>query len=135
MNHPLRLVILVSGRGSNMEALIRASQSGQIKSQIVAVIANNPDALALEKAKTHGILTKVVASKNIPPSEFHRDLLQTVSSFKPDLIVLAGFMKIISKEMVAAYPNKIINILLSIFIFVCLFAYKDSSWKCIYISF
>lgn len=108
--HPLRLVILVSGQGSNLGAVIRASQDGTIQSQIVAVISNRPDAFALERAKSAGIPTQIIASKGVSTQEFHQQLLQSITSFQPDLVVLAGFMKILAPSVVQAYPGKIINI-------------------------
>lgn len=108
--HPLRLVVLASGRGSNLGALIRASQDGIIQSQIVAVIANRASAFALARAKEAGIPTRMVASKGVPTKEFHQQLLEALTSFQPDLIVLAGFMKILAPSIIEAYAGKIINI-------------------------
>lgn len=108
--HPLRLVVLVSGRGSNLGALIRANQDGKIQSQIKAVISNRADALALTKAETAGIPTRIVLSQGIPTEKFSQELLQTIRSFQPDLIVLAGFMKILAPSLIQAYAGKIINI-------------------------
>lgn len=108
--HPLHLVVLVSGRGSNLGALIRANQDGKIQSQIKAVISNRADALALTKAKNAGIPTRTILSKNVPTEKFSQELLQTITSFQPDLIVLAGFMKILAPSLIQAYAGKIINI-------------------------
>jgi phosphoribosylglycinamide formyltransferase-1 len=108
--HPLRLVVLVSGRGSNLGGLIRASQERKIQSQIVAVISNRADALALTKAKTAGIPIRTILSKGVSTEKFSQELLQTITSFQPDLIVLAGFMKILAPSLIQAYAGKIINI-------------------------
>ena len=108
--NPLNLVVLVSGNGSNLQAIIDAMQHGMLKSQIKCVISNVPNIMALDRAQKAGIPTQVVSSKGVEKEEFQNNLLQTVVNAKPDLIVLAGFMKILSKEFVHAFKDRIINI-------------------------
>lgn len=105
-----RLVVLVSGRGSNLQALIDAQNQGKIKSKIVGVISNKPGVLALSRATDATIPTKVVPSKGKKSAEFFAELEIVVDEFRPDLIVLAGFMKILPPDFVARRKNRIINI-------------------------
>lgn len=102
--------MLVSGRGSNLEALIKASQSGKIKSRIKMVISNRAGVPALERAARAGIPHTVVPSQGRAANEFQRELFDTVVTLNPDLIVLAGFMKILSPQFVRRFKNRIINI-------------------------
>lgn len=108
----LRLVVLVSGGGTNLQAIIESIASGKItNAKIAAVISNNPGAYALKRAEKAGITGVCISPKSYGTrSEFNQALLEKIESFAPDLIVLAGCMVVIPKEMVQAYPNKIINI-------------------------
>lgn len=106
----LHIVVLVSGRGSNLQAIIDAEHTQKINSKISLVISNQPNALALEKAQKAGIATLAIPSKNKSATVFQSELLIALKKQKPDLIVLAGFMKILSKEVVSAFRGKIINI-------------------------
>lgn len=107
---PRDVVVLVSGYGTNLQALIRASHAHLIKSRIKCVISNNPDAFALFRAQKAGITTAVVPSKNIPRAQFQSQLMDAVEAQNPDLIVLAGFMVILSAGFVSHFKNRIINI-------------------------
>ncbi|HEU4851656.1 MAG TPA: phosphoribosylglycinamide formyltransferase [Telluria sp.] len=105
------IVILISGRGSNMEALVRAAQAEQWPARIAAVIANKPDAGGLAFAARHGIATAVVANKDFPTREaFDAALQETIDSFQPDLVVLAGFMRILTPGFVEHYAGRMLNI-------------------------
>ena len=108
----LRVVVMVSGGGTNLQAIIDAVKSGDItNTEIVAVISNNYDVYALERAKKAGIEGVVVSPKDYSDrQEFNKALLDKVNSYKPDLIVLAGFLVVIPKAMIDEYENKIINI-------------------------
>jgi phosphoribosylglycinamide formyltransferase-1 len=108
----LKLVVLVSGGGTNLQAIIDAIDSGAItNARIDAVISNNPNAYALERAKQHGIDARVVSPKQFDTRvEFNEALLDAVSEYAPDLVVLAGCLVIIPKKMVETYENRIINI-------------------------
>lgn len=110
MTKSLRIVVLVSGRGSNLQALIDAQLVGKIRSQIVAVISNITDAPALERARRVKIPALVVASKGKNNDIFFNELQNEIKKYNPDLIVLAGFMKILAPSLVKAYANRIINI-------------------------
>ena len=91
------IVILISGRGSNMEAIVRAQQAERWPARIAAVISNKADAKGLEFAQQHGIPTAVVPNKEFPTREaFDAALQETIDRFEPDLVVLAGFMRILT---------------------------------------
>jgi phosphoribosylglycinamide formyltransferase-1 len=108
----LKVAVMVSGGGTNLQAIIDAIQSGTITdTQIVAVISNNADAYALERAKKAGIPAVCVSRKEIPDREAYDDaLLAAVEESGADLIVLAGFLVVIPTKMIQAYRNRIINI-------------------------
>lgn len=108
----LRVVVMVSGGGTNLQAIIDAVQSQQItNTKIVGVISNNKNAFALERAEKHGIKALCISPKDYENRElFNVSLLEVINEMQPDLIVLAGFLVVIPKEMIAAYRNKIINI-------------------------
>lgn len=106
------IVCLVSGGGTNLAAIIKAIEDGSIKNvRIKSVISNNADAYALERAKNAGIESKCISPKNFKNrDDFNKALLDELRSLNPDLIVLAGFLVNISKDIVDAFENKIINI-------------------------
>ena len=105
------IVILISGRGSNMEAVVRAAQSEQWPARISAVISNKADAAGLGFAAANGIATAVVPSRGFASrTEFDAALLQEIDRFSPDLVVLAGFMRILTAPFVAHYAGRMLNI-------------------------
>ena len=106
------IVCLVSGGGTNLAAIIKAIEEKRIKNvRIKAVISNNSDAYALERAKNAGIDAKCISPKNFSNrDEFNKALLEELKMLNPDLIVLAGFLVNISEDIVKAFQNKIINI-------------------------
>lgn len=106
------IVCLVSGGGTNLAAIIKAIEDGNIKNvRIKSVISNNADAYALERAKNAGIESKCISPKSFSDrDDFNKALLDELRSLNPDLIVLAGFLVNISKDIVDAFENKIINI-------------------------
>jgi phosphoribosylglycinamide formyltransferase-1 len=105
------IVILISGRGSNMEAVVRAARSEQWPARIVAVISNKADAKGLEFAQSHGIATAVVPNKAYASREaFDAALQQEIDRFAPDLVVLAGFMRILTPGFVDHYAGRLLNI-------------------------
>ncbi len=108
----LRIAVLVSGGGTNLQAIIDAVDRGSIRNtSIELVISNNPDAYALERAAKHSIKTKVVSPKEFNNrDEFNLSLLEVLKECNPDLIVLAGFLVAIPKIVVENFRNKIINI-------------------------
>lgn len=108
----LRAVVMVSGGGTNLQAIIDAIESGKItNTSIEAVISNKKDAYALERAKNHGIEGVCVSPKEYTTRvEFEEELVTIIDKFNPDLIILAGYLVIIPAALVEKYPNKIINI-------------------------
>ena len=108
----LKLAVLVSGGGTNVQAVMDAMDAGTItNAQISVVISNNPNAYALERAKNHGIEAVCISPKNFPDREdFNEALLAKIQSYGVDLVVLAGCLVVIPEIMVKAYPNRIINI-------------------------
>lgn len=108
----LRILVMVSGGGTNLQAIIDGVENGKIRNtEIAGVISNNPGAYALERAKQHGIEASVVSPKNFASrEEFNEALLAEVHRYHPDLVVLAGFLVKIPAQMIADYRNRIINI-------------------------
>jgi phosphoribosylglycinamide formyltransferase-1 len=105
------IVILISGRGSNMEAIVRACQAEGWSGRIAAVISNRPDAAGLKFAASHGIATAVVDHKAFPDRDsFDAALAQVIDDFSPDLVVLAGFMRILTPGFVKHYAGRMLNI-------------------------
>src|ERR1700758_4752385 len=105
------LVILISGRGSNMEAIVRACASEGWPARIAAVIANRPDAAGLEFAASQGIATKVVDPRQFPDRDsFDAALAQEIDGFAPDLVVLAGFMRVLTAGFVNHYAGRMLNV-------------------------
>lgn len=105
------IVILISGRGSNMEAIVRAREAEAWPARIAAVISNRPDAQGLAFAGVHGIPTAVVDNKLHASREaFDAALQATIDGFAPDLVVLAGFMRILTPGFVAHYAGRMLNI-------------------------
>ena len=101
------IVILISGRGSNMQALLEA----QLPCRIAAVISNRADAEGLNIAKAHGIATAVVAHRDYPDRDsFDAALANIIDGYQPDVVVLAGFMRILTADFVGRYHGKLINI-------------------------
>lgn len=107
-----RIAVLVSGGGTNLQALIDAQNSGILTSgEIVLVIANRADAYALERAKAAGIDTAVVLKKDCGSAEaFEKRLHELIADYRVDIIVLAGFMAILSESFTGAYPRRILNV-------------------------
>ena len=107
-----RIAVMVSGGGTNLQAIIDAIDSGKITdTEIAVVISNNADAFALERAKKAGIKAVCVSRKEIPNRDaYNKALIQAVDEANVDLVVLAGFLVVIPEEMIQKYRNRIINI-------------------------
>lgn len=107
-----RIAVMVSGGGTNLQALIDAQKAGVLKSgEIVIVVSNNPDAYALERAAAAGIASCVVSKKELGTQQsFEQELCRILDENRIDLIVLAGFMSILSADFTAHYPDRIINV-------------------------
>ena len=108
----LRVGVLVSGGGTNLQAILDALDAGTVtNAEIAVVISNNKNAYALERARNHGIEAAVVSPKDYESRElFNRAFLEKINTYKLDLIVLAGFLVTIPVEMVRQYSGRIINI-------------------------
>ncbi len=111
-NDKIRIAVFVSGGGTNLQALIDKQKSGVINSgEICLVISNNPDAYALKRAEKAGIKAEIVSRKECKDQrEFEDKLISLIKGNKIDLIVLAGFMCILSERFTSKYPRRIINI-------------------------
>lgn len=106
-----KLVILISGRGSNMEAIIRACAQERWPAEVDAVIANRPDAAGLAIAASHGIATAVVDHRSFDGRDsFDAALAAEIDRFAPDLVILSGFMRILSPAFVERYEGRMLNI-------------------------
>ena len=108
----LKVVVLVSGGGTNLQAIIDAVESNTItNTEIIGVISNNRNAYALERAKNHGIPGMRISPKDYETREAFNDaFLCALNELNPDLIVLAGFLVVIPAKMIRQYENRIINI-------------------------
>ncbi len=108
----LNVVVMVSGGGTNLQAIIDAVDNGTItNTRLVGVISNNKNAYALERARIRGIPAQCVSPKDYEErAQFNRKLLEAVDAYEPDLVVLAGFLVVIPPEMTAKYKNRMINI-------------------------
>jgi phosphoribosylglycinamide formyltransferase-1 len=105
------IVILISGRGSNMEAIVRACASEGWGARIAAVVSNRPDAAGLAFARALGIATAVVDHKDYPAREdFDEALARVVAGFAPDVIPLAGFMRILGPAFVQCFERRLLNV-------------------------
>lgn len=105
------IVILISGRGSNMQAIVHAAQAERWPAKVAAVISNRADAEGLQFAQQHGIAQAVVANKDYPTREaFDAALQQEIDKHQPDLVVLAGFMRILTAPFVEHYAGRMLNI-------------------------
>jgi phosphoribosylglycinamide formyltransferase 1 len=106
-----KLVILISGRGSNMQAIVRACSRERWPAQIAAVIASRPDAAGLEFAASQGIATAVVDHRQFPDREsFDAALAGEIDAFAPDLVALAGFMRVLTPGFVDRYAGRMLNV-------------------------
>lgn len=108
---PCRIVVLISGSGSNLQTLIDGQIARELPICIEAVISNQPDAYGLERAKKHNIPTHVLAHKDYTDrASFDEALSNTIDNYQPTLIVLAGFMRILTPEFVRHYTGRMLNI-------------------------
>lgn len=111
MKRPLRLAILISGNGSNLQSIIDAIEAGSLNAEIEAVISNNRDAYGLLRATQHGLPTRLIDHREYTSRDQFDDALQHyLETVDPDYIVLAGFMRILGARFIAAFENKILNI-------------------------
>ncbi len=108
---PLALVVLISGNGSNLQAIIDAIQTGSLNADIRAVISNNPDAYGLTRARQAGIPAEVLDHRDFANREAYDQKLQAlIDRYQPQLVVLAGFMRILTTDFVKHYHGRMLNI-------------------------
>jgi len=106
-----KIAVLISGNGSNLEAIINACKDNIINGSVDIVISNNPDAYGIQRAKNHSLDYKIIDNNKFETREdFDRALVEELKHSNPDLIVLAGFMRILTPVVIEAFKNKIINI-------------------------
>ena len=111
MNNKVNIAVLVSGGGTNLQALINAQKSGVITSgEIKLVVSSKKNAYALKRAENAGIKTAVCERKGFSQREFEESILNALEKEKIEVIVLAGFMSILSADFVKRYPDRIINV-------------------------
>ncbi len=107
----INIGVLASGRGTNLQAIIEAIEEGKIEGRISIVISDNPDAYALKRAKQYNIDTRYINFKEFKNREdYDKEIIKTLKEKKIDLVVLAGYMRILSPYFIRTYKNKIINI-------------------------
>lgn len=110
-NRKIRLVVLISGRGSNLQAILDGATGGTLPAEIRAVISNRPDAYGLERARQAGVPAAIVDHKAFPDRPtFEVALRERIDAEQPDLVILAGFMRILSPEFVEHYQGRLLNI-------------------------
>ncbi len=106
-----RIAVLVSGGGTNLEALLQAQESGKIPhGEIVVVLSSTAGAYALERAKNHGVPGFAVPRKELSQADFEAGLLEKLREYRADLILLAGFLSILSEDFVKQWPERIVNV-------------------------
>jgi len=111
MSHRPAIAVLVSGSGSNLQAIIDASEKGEIPCRVGIVISNKADAYGLVRARNHGIPTEVVSHRDYSGrEEFDRRLVEIIRQSGVELVCLAGFMRVLTPVFVRAFPNRILNI-------------------------
>ncbi len=111
MNSPLALAVLISGNGSNLQAIIDAIEDGRLGAEIRLVLANERDAFGLVRAARHGIATRVIDHRDYPSrAAFDAAMLDCLQPLEPDYIALAGFMRILGADFVHAFAGRILNV-------------------------
>jgi len=107
----INIGVLVSGRGTNLQAIIKAIEEGKIAGEIKVVISDNPDAYALKRARQYHIATRYIHFKGFENREdYDKEIIKTLKEKKIELVVLAGYMRILSPYFIRTYKNKIMNI-------------------------
>ncbi|MEL9998804.1 MAG: phosphoribosylglycinamide formyltransferase [Thermoplasmata archaeon] len=106
----MNLGVLVSGRGTNLQAIIDASKENKIKSKVVIVISNKKDAYALLRAEKEGISNLFISPKNKSPEEYDMEVVKELKNHNVELVILAGYLKILTPKFIREYEDKIINV-------------------------
>ncbi len=110
-NDACRLVVLISGRGSNMQAIVKTAQDTGVNARVCAVISNKPDAAGLVWAHEQGVDTRVVSHRDYPSREaFDADLARAIDAYEPHYVLLAGFMRVLTPAFVEHFNGRLINI-------------------------
>ena len=108
---PARLVVLASGSGTNLQAIIDACANGSLDAEVVAVISDRPDAFALNRARTHAIASvQVPLMKGQERAQYDQRLCDVVLALQPDWVVMAGFMRILGNVFLSSFPGQVINL-------------------------
>jgi len=103
--------VLISGRGSNLQAIIDASEKGEIPAKVAVVISNNPEAFGLERAKKHNLPAVVIDNRKFKDKNtYELEMVKTLQKYKVDLVCLAGYMRIVGPVLLEHYQGKMINI-------------------------
>lgn len=105
-----RIGILLSGRGSNFQAIHRAVERGEVQAEIACVISNVPDAGGVAYAREKGLPVHALSSRGVPRADFDQQVIQILNDAGVDLVCLAGYMRLLSKEFIAAFAGRIVNI-------------------------
>lgn len=105
-----RLAVLISGRGSNLQALLDAAAAGSLGAEVAVVISNRPEAAGLERARRAGVPAVVVPSRGLTRAEHEAELRGVLDPHAPDLLCLAGYMRLLSPEFVRAFPAPVLNV-------------------------
>src|SRR5579863_7534652 len=106
-----RIGVLLSGRGSNFEALAESVSAGRLPgAEIAVVVSNREGAPGIDRAKARGIATRVIPSKGLERETYDRQVVAALNEYKVDLVCLAGYMRLLSPYFVAAFPQRILNI-------------------------
>jgi len=111
MLNKARIAVLVSGGGTNLEALLNAQEAGALPHvEIVLVLSSNPEAYALERAKRRGVPAIPLSRKQLGQEPFEAALMEALTQYRVDLVVLAGFLSILSSDFVRRWPDRIVNV-------------------------
>lgn len=107
---PIRIAVLISGSGSNLQSIIDKIEKKEIYGELVLVVSNKRNAYGLERAKKHNIESLMIDSQLIGKDDYNRQILEAVTEKNVELVILAGYLKILDKKFIEAYRNRIINI-------------------------
>lgn len=110
MSKKAKLVVLVSGSGTNLQTIIDACKSGNLDAEVTAIITNNPEAFALQRAKVANIPSEILIPNKSSRREYDLKLAQIAKKYQPDFVVLAGWMRILSMAFLAKFQNQVINL-------------------------
>jgi phosphoribosylglycinamide formyltransferase-1 len=111
MTHNIDLGVLISGSGTNLQAIIEAIQRGEVDARIRVVVSNNPQAYGLVRAQTHGLPTAVISHKDVPSREaFDAEVVRVLRQHGAELVILAGFNRLFSPFFIRSFPQRIMNI-------------------------